>query len=522
MGSGSVERHQKLPSSGPERESLRQKGQFWTPRWVAEAMVAYAIGNGSDHIFDPAVGEGAFLRAAKRVAKESGRDIMLLGTEIDHNALGQALESGLTELDLANVQQRDFVLQPPEGFYKAIVGNPPYIRHHRLPVEIKDKLKALGTELLGKPLDGRAGLHIYFLLRALRMLNEDGRLAFIMPADTCEGVFAPRLWNWITANYRLDAVVAFAPDASPFPGVDTNPLIFMISKGAPKEYFSWVRCMKANTYELYSGVASKYSDGAYEALNAHRRSVREALTTGLSREPLRDTQEGPILSDFARVLRGIATGANEYFFLTEQQATNLGIDEAFLKPAIGRTRDLTGDAITAETMNKLAGKGRPTLLFSPDGRALGEFDAPTRKYLELGEKLGINKGSLITQRRPWYKMEKRNIPPFLFAYLGRRSVRFVRNYVGVMPLTGFLCVYPHSQDPLEIEKLWEVLQHPETVANLTLVGKSYGDGAIKVEPRALERLPLPAAVVAEFGLDANRHKQTANKAELVQYSFVTP
>jgi hypothetical protein len=43
---------QKLPASGPAREALRQKGQFWTLDWVAEAMVAYCIAGGSDSIFD--------------------------------------------------------------------------------------------------------------------------------------------------------------------------------------------------------------------------------------------------------------------------------------------------------------------------------------------------------------------------------------------------------------------------------------------------------------------------------------
>jgi hypothetical protein len=36
--------HQDLPSAGQAREALRQKGQFWTPRWVAEAMVGYLLG----------------------------------------------------------------------------------------------------------------------------------------------------------------------------------------------------------------------------------------------------------------------------------------------------------------------------------------------------------------------------------------------------------------------------------------------------------------------------------------------
>jgi hypothetical protein len=48
--------------------------------------------------------------------------------------------------------------------------------------------------------------------------------------------------------------------------------------------------------------------------------------------------------------------------------------------------------------------------------------------------------------------------------------------------------------------LWQVLQHPQTLVNLTSVGKSYGGDAIKVEPRALERLPLASDLIHELGL----------------------
>ncbi len=38
-----MERHQRLPATGPQREALRQKGQFWTLDWVAQAMVSYVL-----------------------------------------------------------------------------------------------------------------------------------------------------------------------------------------------------------------------------------------------------------------------------------------------------------------------------------------------------------------------------------------------------------------------------------------------------------------------------------------------
>lgn len=495
--------HQKLPAAGPAREALRQKGQFWTPDWVAEAMVAYVTTGGSEHVFDPAVGAGAFFRATKTIAAESGRRFALLGTEIDKDALELARQNGLAEVDLAGVQITDFALRPPRGSFKAIVANPPYIRHHRLAGSVKRQLQELGAALIGTPLDGRAGLHIYFLLRALQLLAKDGRLAFIMPADTCEGIFATPLWNWITRNYRLEAVITFAPEASPFPGVDTNPIIFLIKNAEPATHLLWAKCTSAQTAQLKTWLGSDLQT-AGDALAVYKRELAEGLSTGLSRAPSEEQAGGPTLLDFARVMRGIATGANEYFFLTVRQATELGLPAEFLVSALGRTRDVLDDEISPETLKALDSKGRPTLLFSPDGRASDLFPPAMQAYLARGESLGLPRKALIATRRPWYKMEVRSAPPILFAYLGRRNARFIRNRAGVVPLTGFLCIYPRRPDAAFVDRLWAVLRHPETVANLALVGKSYGSGAIKVEPRALERLPLSTIAVAQSGLEFDR------------------
>jgi hypothetical protein len=94
-------------------------------------------------------------------------------------------------------------------------------------------------------------------------------------------------------------------------------------------------------------------------------------------------------------------------------------------------------------------------------------------------------------------MEQRAAPPLLFAYLGRRACRFVLNQAGVVPLTGFLCVYPKDNRPRAVRRLWRALNHPATLANLLYVGKSYGHGAIKVEPRQLEALEIPPQALGQ-------------------------
>ena len=474
-----------LPTDRDSREKLREKGQFWTPGWVARAMVAYALRSESSVLYDPAVGDGAFFEAFLALRGESDNRTFF-GTDIDESLL----RSSLFQKSFCDVERRDFALDPPRRRFGAIVANPPYIRHHRLTARTKAALRDLCLREMGQPIDGRAGLHVYFLIRALSMLEQGGRLAFIVPADTCEGVFSRSLWGWIASRFRIDAVIAFDPEATPFPGVDTNVLILMIRNEAPRKRFVWIRCRRAESPDLARFVQCGLRSTLPESVERTERDVAEGIATGLSR-PQETVQTQFRLGAFATVRRGIATGANSFFWLTREQAEAEGIPPEMLRLVVGRTRDVPGDVLEVDDLVRLESAGRPTLLLCPEGRTLEDLPARLRKYIQRGEQEGLNQRALLRTRRPWYRMEHRTPPPLLFAYLGRRNSRFVRNRAGVVPLTGFLCVYPHPHLADHVDSLWRVLNAPETIRNLRLVGKSYGGGAIKVEPRNLERLPIP-------------------------------
>lgn len=491
-----------IPNDWNKREMLREKGQFWTPNWIAEAMVCYVLMGNPDQIFDPAVGAGAFIKATKKISIEMNKEISFCGIEIFENALEEALANGLIKSDLENVEIGDFIGSPPDKKYMAIVANPPYIRHHRMSRELKEKIRSIGLDSIGSPLDGRAGLHVYFLIQALKLLDKNGRLAFIMPSDTVEGKFSDKLWKWITSKFKLEAIITFSPEAAPFPNVDVNAMIFFIKNESPTENFYWAKLHTFDKSVLKRWILSNFHSD-FSALQVYDRSISEGLKTGLSRAPNTTQHNGPILINYANVMRGVASGDNSYFLLTRSRASELGIPDEFLKTAIARTRDVNGNVITYETIEYLNNTGRPTLLFCPDGRPIDLFPIQVRKYLQYGEDIGLPNKPLIKQRNPWYKMEKRRIPEFLFAYLGRRNARFIRNLAHVIPLNGFLCVYSNSDDPKFIDSLWEILQDEKTISNLHLIGKTYGQGSIKVEPRALERLPLSQSILgpsASYGI----------------------
>lgn len=487
---GKVKAHQTLPTTWADRETLRDKGQFWTPSWVAEAMTAY-VAAGADLVFDPAAGRGAFFEALLRLNIPNAS---FFGTDID----GEVLTDDIYKHDRAFVEKRDFIKNPPQRKFKSIIANPPYIRHHRLDNETKSYLKQLSARITGKAIDGRAGYHIYFLIQALSILEPNGKLAFIMPADTCEGKFASNLWQWISQNFCIECVITFDENATPFPNVDTNAIVFLISNKKPEKQLFWVKVNTAYSTDLLDFISLGFNLQKFESLDITNRSLKEAIRTGLSRPPQLHNGFKFHLSDFANVMRGIATGSNEFFFLTSQQVRELNIPMEFLKRAVGRTKDVNESVLTVNDIEQLDRNSRPTFLLSINKS--DQFPESVTNYIKIGEELGLPNRSLIQQRKPWYKMEKRKVPPLLFAYLGRRYTRFIKNEAEVLPLTGFLCVYPVNNDADYIESLWQALNHPDTLENLKLVGKTYGSGAIKVEPSNLNRLPIPDHIVEQFNL----------------------
>lgn len=485
---------QKLPGAGPEREALRIKGQFWTPSWLAKVMAGWVIQSESRVLFDPAVGPGTFFTAAREI----GFAGEFRGFELHPNTLDDGWKLGLKPDDFRHVEIADFISDPLQDTFPAIVSNPPYIRHHRLSETRKQELRRLAQSYLGFPLDGRVGLHVYFLIKSLAHLAPGGRLAFLLPADVCEGISAAALWNRLCQQFRLVAVMSFGAAAAPFPQVDTNAMVFCFANEKPQDRFLWMRVLERDADAIASALRQRQSSGA---VSLYHRSLSEALKTGLSRPPRAQGNSGVPLSGFAKVVRGIATGGNEFFFLTREQLRSRGLPEKFFRRAVGRTRDCPNDRLTAADLDRLEAAGRATWLLNLGEEPPAQFPPALKSYLKHGEELGLPMRSLIQTRRPWYRMERRTPPPILFAYLGRRDCRFILNEAGVVPLTGFLCIYPWETTFAGAKKLWRALNHPDTLANLGFVAKSYGGGALKAEPRQLDRLEIPQSVLDEIGLN---------------------
>jgi adenine-specific DNA-methyltransferase len=117
--------------------SKRDYGTYYTPSELAKAMVRWAVRTNSDQILEPSFGEGAFVNEALDRLKTLGAKAPsehLAGYDVDPAALG-AIET-LIPLAGSRFRCADFLIaEPPHNEsarFDAVIGNPPYVRHHRI------------------------------------------------------------------------------------------------------------------------------------------------------------------------------------------------------------------------------------------------------------------------------------------------------------------------------------------------------------------------------------------------------
>lgn len=215
-------------------------GIVLTPHHITTLMAELIEVGKDDYVIDPCAGTAAFLIAAmnRMVANANGDEekirsikanqlhgielqdklyavgatnMILRGDGRSHFRRDNMMDINLSELRSSNIDFHQTDVKVEHGFTRCLM-NPPYSQG-------KKKTTAHLKE-------------INFIKRALSMLNQNGRLAVIVPQSTMvssqgHGVVKKE----ILQKHTLDAVITLNP--STFYGVGTNPVIALFTAGVP-------------------------------------------------------------------------------------------------------------------------------------------------------------------------------------------------------------------------------------------------------------------------------------------------
>ena len=524
------------------RTDRHKLGQFRTPPVIADLMAEWGVRSGDDVVLDPGIGAAALSMRAATVTQsrdaESRLD-QLVGVDLSPLSVLMAtvslrLSDGEGEPTLHT--RNFFDLQPADiGAVDTVIANPPYTRHHELDPAVKADLNDRMEAVAGRSISGLSPLYTYFYIHSTRFLADDGRLTFVTPSEFLETSYGEDLKAFLLDQYHVRGVVLYDREAdSQFDEALTTSLVSFLERtpdDAADEPLT--RFVRVDEWPGREAVLEAIDDGtAGDTEWGFVNTVRQAdLDPADDWDGLLDPleigdDEGLVpFSDLGTVNRGIATGKNDFFCLSDADLTGStgdyewDIDERFLSPLVRNSRAVPHfDYRQADWEAQRADGDEVWLLYhldrldwDPDTHRTDTSGVPTAtagdrddpadadraqpsvvQYLKHGmDDRAVHDGYLASNRDPWYVFDRRDPPPILYTYMSRSRGRFVHNKTGGRTLTNLHCVYLDVDLTTgETKALLAYLNSPFADRIVTRSGRTYSTGMNKIEPNELEEVPV--------------------------------
>jgi hypothetical protein len=475
-------------------------GQFATPPGLAEEMLQYARRlTGRVRFLDPAIGTGSFYSALRKVFERDHIEAAA-GIELDPSFAEAArqlwADSGL------QVMEADFTTLQPEARFNLIVSNPPYVRHHHLDAAVKERLQYHVLHRHRIRISGLAGLYCYFLLLSDEWLEEGGLSVWLIPSEFMDVNYGQAIKQYLTEQVELLHIHRFSPADAQFTDALVSSAIVVFRKKRPER-----------DHEAKMSFGGSLLSPSWVSL-VPVDALRDARKW--TAFPAREVDSSPhghylTLGDLFAVKRGIATGANGFFILPEEDAARAGIPEEFRRPILPGPRHIANEVVEADQRGYPSNTPRLVLIDCNLPEAEIEAHFPQFwQYLRRGKEQDIHATYLTSHRNPWYSQEKREPAPFLFTYMGRsgearKPFRVIWNKSAATAHNVYLLLYPKGALKRVLEDLpglnRVVYEHLRCIGTAQLLseGRVYGGGLHKMEPKELARVPAAALWEAVAG-----------------------
>jgi adenine-specific DNA-methyltransferase len=462
-------------------EHRKKYAQFFTPYPIADLMARWLLGNlDLNSVLEPAFGLGVFSRALLNYKE----NINIKGFEIDSHIYEKSKR--IFEMNKnVSINLEDYMYNDWDNKYDGIICNPPYFKFHDY--DNKNIIKEIESRISCK-LNGFTNLYTLFLIKSIYQLNLNGRLAFIIPSEFLNSDYGKLVKKYLIKSKTLRNIVVVNFDENVFDDALTTASIILCANDnkTSKVQFSNISSIK----EL--NVIENIIDNYPNYINNKQIIDLDVLIADIKWKSYYQKQNSikyknlVPFTNYGKVVRGIATGANEYFTFNTSKSKKLGISNKHLLPCICKAIDIKTSFFLKEDFEEMVVKDKLIYLLN----AISPVDENVKKYLMLGETQEINKKYLTANRNPWYSLETRPPAPIWVSVFNRNGLRFIRNEANICNLTTFHCIYPikaNMFDCINIDLLFAYLLTDVAKQIFEDNSREYGNGLQKFEPNDINK-----------------------------------
>lgn len=480
----------------------KARGAFFTPPALAHFLSEWAIRSSADTVLEPSCGDAAFLLPAvdrlRALGAKADMPGQLHGVEI-HDASATAANTRLAAHGAsARIAIGDFFDEgPPPSKYDAVIGNPPYVRYQQFSGDARAKsLQAALAQ--GVRLTGLASSWAAFTIHASHFLKEDGRLGLVLPAELLTVNYASQVRRFLLDRFAKVRLVLF--EELVFPDVLEEVVLLLAegSGGAP----SFEVYQARNLNDLERMCSDSWVGYAPAGDQKWTPALLPAAALDVYARLTDDAGFSTLLGGWGETYLGAVTGNNDYFSLTRAEVAKLKLDQSELLPiSPPGSKHLRGLTFGSAAWESLAKEGKRCFLFAPGPK----LSAAARAYIAKGEKEGVHLTYKCRNRTPWWRVPLVERPDLLFTYMNHDRPRLITNDAETQFLNSLYGVKLNDAvRAIGRELLPLVCLNSATLLGAEVVGRAYGGGMLKHEPREADLLPVPSAATLEAVADELR------------------
>lgn len=452
-------------------DSVHRKkyAQFFTPEQIAMFMSKWILDGleGNVNILEPAFGLGIFSRFLSHLNPNCN----ITGYDIDETIFNYAMSNFKDTECKINLSNKDYLASSWTDKYDAIICNPPYLKFHDYD---NATLVPLVNKQLQSHLTGFTNIYTLFLLKSISQLKEGGKLAYIIPSEFLNSDYGVEVKRELLKSGTLRHIIIVDFNQCAFDDALTTACILLCQKTKPTDSICFSNI--SNIEDLTSSL-SKHMSLATNKLDP----------TVKWKQYYESTQAGKYshlvpFSTFAKVSRGIATGANNYFTFNTSKKELYNLPDNNFRRCICHAVDVPNLIFTNDDFELLSAADKNVYLF--DG-CEDNSNLQVNTYIKLGEECHINERHLTSNRSPWYALENRKPSPIWVSVFNRNGLRFVRNNAQAYNLTTFHCVYNIGEVDTNILFAYLITDMAKEI--FLDNSRQYGNGLVKFEPNDLNK-----------------------------------